>query len=379
MTSTDHRVRTNWRRCRRCVMDSTVDDISFNDEGICGYCTEFLTRYHEEIDRLQRNHKLDHLINEIKTKGEKRKYDCIVGLSGGVDSSWTLVRAVQLGLRPLAVHMDNGWNSELAQANIANLVQSLGVDLFTHVIDWEEYRQLMQAFLDSDVVDVELLYDNAMIAVNYRAAMENGVKYILAGTNSATEGMKMPASWNHLKHDGKNIRSIARSSNVKSFTTFPLMTVWRLLAYKSLKRIKWISFLDYGEYNKEAAISELQSNFLFKKYKYKHYESVFTRFYQGYLLPRKFGIDKRINHLSTLICTGQMDRKQAEEILSEDPYPDEVQLNSDITYFCKKMEWSGAMLEQYLSRPARSHFLYESDRNLWNTFKRTASLLNWVR
>ena len=164
----------NPRQCLRCVMDASADGIVFDENGVCNYCKEFLDR----------------------KSGKGKPYDCVVGVSGGVDSSWTLVEVVRLGLRPLAVHMDNGWNSELAQNNIANLVRNLGVDLHTHVIDWGEYRELMQAFFDADVIDLELLYDNAMLAVNYAQARQFDLKYILAGTNKATEGMRIPKTWN---------------------------------------------------------------------------------------------------------------------------------------------------------------------------------------
>ncbi|OXR47860.1 ExsB family protein, partial [Pusillimonas sp. T2] len=172
-------------------MDTSASDIRFDANGVCNYCTDFLARsshiIHAESGTKQRQ--LEAFVERIKREGHGKRYDCIVGVSGGVDSSWVLVQVVELGLRPLAVHMDNGWNSELAQNNIANLVQGLGVDLYTHVIDWPEYRALMQAFFDADVIDVELLYDNAMLAVNYQQAEAHGVKWILSGSNQATEGM----------------------------------------------------------------------------------------------------------------------------------------------------------------------------------------------
>src|SRR2546422_1104380 len=198
--------------CTRCVMDTSVGDIVFDAFGVCNYCTEFLERSLElrNPDTAARQSGLDTLLNKVRAAGRGKRYDCVVGVSGGVDSSWTLVQAVRLGLRPLAVHMDNGWNSELAQNNIANLVRGLGVDLYTHVINWIEYRNLMQAFFDADVVDVELLYDNALLAVNYRQAAKHGVSFILAGTNHATEGMRFPPGWNWHKLDAKHIRALAR-------------------------------------------------------------------------------------------------------------------------------------------------------------------------
>jgi len=200
------------RQCRRCVMDATAQNITFDADGVCNFCSEFTNRHQEVIHEKpeHKREKLIQLIEKIKKKGNGKPYDCVIGVSGGVDSSWVLVRAVELGLRPLAVHMDNGWNSELAQNNISNLVNKLGVDLYTHVINWNEYKKLMQCFFDSDVVDVELLYDNAMLSVNWHQARKKNIKYILAGTNLATEGMPMPKNWNWFKYDKKNIKNIAR-------------------------------------------------------------------------------------------------------------------------------------------------------------------------
>lgn len=186
--------------CSRCVMDTSAIDITFDEDDVCNYCSNFIEKYGHILNKNpdQRRHDLNTFVAQVKKQGKGRQYDCVIGISGGVDSSWALVQAAKLGLRPLAVHMDNGWNSELAQNNIANLVRGLGIDLYTHVINWTEYRSLMQAFFDADVVDVELLYDNAMYAVNYQQAAKHGIKFILAGTNRATEGMPLPENWNWL-------------------------------------------------------------------------------------------------------------------------------------------------------------------------------------
>jgi len=166
------------RVCTRCVMDQSAPDIRFDEKGVCNYCTDYLVTRERYLvsDPEQRQRRLDALLDRVRRDGRGKRYDCIVGISGGVDSSWALVKAVELGLRPLAIHMDNGWNAELAQNNIANLVRGLGVDLVTHVIDWREYRGLMEAFFAADVLDVELLYDNAMSAVNFRQAARFGIK-----------------------------------------------------------------------------------------------------------------------------------------------------------------------------------------------------------
>ncbi len=358
-----------YQRCSRCVMDTSANEISFDRSGICNYCTEFIHNYKTAYlgNANYKSNKLSTLVNTIKRRGRNKKYDCIVGVSGGVDSSWTLSEVVKLGLRPLAVHMDNGWNSELAQNNISNLVTSLNVDLYTHVINWNEYRSLLKAFFDADVIDIELLYDNALLAVNYKLASKFGVNYILAGTNQSTEGMKIPSAWNWYKFDKRNIYSIARKSGITKFKTFPSISTLDYLLYHLIRRIKWVSFLDYLPYNKEYSIQSLKSEFGFKPYSGKHFESILTRFYQGYLLPRKFGIDKRIVHLSTLIITEQITRYDAIEILKTDPYPSKVELENDILYFNKKMKYINQELAEYIKRPQVLHSSFQTEisyRNL---------------
>ena len=363
---------TNYQVCRRCVMDTTAADIEFDADGVCSYCTEFLSRSGAELakDPQVRARERDRFIQGVKAAGSGRKYDCIIGVSGGVDSSWALVQAVRLGLRPLAVHMDNGWNSELAQNNIANLVRGLGVDLYTHVIEWNEYRELMQAFFDADVIDVELLYDNAMAAVNYQQAARHGVHHILAGTNQATEGMRIPASWVWFKFDRKNIRWLGQHFRRRSLSTFPAIGTFGYLWYEFVRKIHWISFLDFFEYHKQEALDVLQKEFGYKPYPYKHYESIFTRFYQGYILPQKFGVDKRRVHFSTLIASGQMSRESAVSGLEGIAYASEKALEEDKLYFVKKMGWTLAELDAYIRRPAVAHSQYPSERPLWDRLQR---------
>lgn len=360
---------SSYQVCTRCVMDTTAHEIIFDENGVCNFCQDFLDVAGHILykDSSQRESELNEFIAKVKHDGRSKKYDCIIGLSGGVDSSWVLVQAVKLGLRPLAVHMDNGWNSELAQNNILNLVKSLGVDLYTHVIDWDEYRELMQAFFDADVIDVELLYDNAMLGVNYQLAKKHGIKYILSGTNQTSEGMKMPKEWNwHLKLDKKNIQSIAKAHGNIKIKTFPAIGVKEYLWNRFVLKIQWLSLLDFFDYNKFEAMDILQKEYGYKPYPYKHYESVFTRFYQGYILPNKFNVDKRKLHFSTLIASGQLDRESALSQLKHIPYPSQEELEIDIEYFLKKMKWSREELFKYLQRPRKSHLEYESCESLYN-------------
>lgn len=354
----------NIQVCKRCVVNATVPNTTFDSNGYCNYCTTFIEHTSHIIhkDSAQQQKDLQALVDKVKKNGKGKPYDCIVGVSGGVDSSWVLVQAKKLGLRPLAVHMDNGWNSELAQNNIENLVRGLGVDLYTHVIDWEEYRALMQAFFDADVIDVELLYDNAMLGVLYTQAKKQGLRYMLTGANKATEGIPLPDSWSWNKFDKKNIIALGKQFGNVKLKTFPALGAAEWSWYYYIKLIQFCPFLDYLPYNKFEALEVLQRDFNYKPYPYKHYESIFTRFYQGYILPKKFGVDKRIIHLSTLVAAGQMSREDALKGLEGIPYPSQRELEDDIEYFLKKMNWTKEQLDEYLKRPERKHDEFPSER-----------------
>lgn len=355
-----------FQECTRCVIDAHAADVVFDSAGRCNYCTAMLEKLatYQPTDPKVLETKLGAFIEIVRTAGRGKRYDCIVGVSGGADSAYALYLAKQHGLRPLAVHMDNGWNSELAVNNIENLVRKLGVDLYTHVVEWREYRALQQAFFDADVIDVELLYDNAMLAVNYGLATRYGVKYMLSGSNTTTEGMRVPRNYNWNKFDRKNILAIARQDGVK-VRSLPTIGVKGFAWHRLVRRTQWVPFLDYIDYNKEHCIDVLVKELGYRPYPYKHYESVFTRFYQGYLLPTKFGVDKRRLHLSSLICSGQMRREQAKELLAHSPYPDPDDLQADIEYFLKKMGWSERDLADYLARPERPHDDFDSEASLY--------------
>jgi N-acetyl sugar amidotransferase len=353
-------------------MDETAEDIVFDDAGVCNYCQGFLDKKARHIapSEEERRRRLDKLVAAIREQGRGKRYDCVVGVSGGVDSSWSLVKAMELGLRPLAVHMDSGWNSELAQNNIANLVRGLGVDLHTHVIEWPEIRGLMEAFFASDVIDVEVLYDNAMLAVNYEQAAKYGVRYILAGTNIATEGVDIPSSWNWYKSDKRNIVGISRRFGGPRLRTFPSISTLQTARYVLWNRIHWISFLDYLDYRKADALAVLERDFGYKPYPFKHYESVFTRFYQGFLQPYKFGVDKRKPHLSSLIMNGEMSRDEALGLAQGIAYPNAREMERDRRYFIKKMGWDEAKFEDYMRRPKKPHDAYPSEAALYGRLLR---------
>lgn len=356
--------------CKRCVMDTSAPNIKFDTRGYCNFCTYFEDKINNIVFSPvnEREKKKDDFVSKVKESGKGKKYDCIVGVSGGVDSSYVLHKAVSEGLRPLAVHMDNNWNSELAVNNIKNLVSALKVDLYTHVIDWPEYKKLMQGFFDADVIDVELLYDNAMLAVNYQQARKYGIKYILSGSNSATEGIPMPHGWNWYKWDKRNIKFLGKSAGVK-IKSFPSVSFVDYLFNRFAFGITWASFLDFYDYKKDEALNILEADYGYKRYPYKHYESVFTRFYQGFLLPEKFGVDKRKLHLSTLIMSNQISREAALKVLEGIPYDSIDGLARDKAFFLKKMGWTQTELQDYIARPPKSHADFPNDKQVWDLIR----------
>lgn len=360
---------TQAQTCTRCVMDTSAANISFDAQGQCNYCSDFLHRL-KQTGLVASQAERESFLQCVRRDGKGKDYDCIIGLSGGVDSSYALYLAVKNGLRPLVVHLDNGWNSELAVDNISNLVRLLNVDLYTHVIDWGENRDLQLSFFKANVIDIEMLMDNAMLALNYRMARQYKVKWILAGTNRSTEGMHMPSNWNWLKYDARNVRDIHRRYGSVPIKTHDLLSVSGFLWNRYIRGIRWTSFLDYFDYRKDDALATLQREVAYRPYPYKHYESVFTRFYQGYILPAKFGVDKRKIHLFTLVVTGQMTRDDAVEFLSQSPYPDSGQLNDDHTFVLKKLGLSQGEFDRYLLAPPVPHDAYQSEKKFWDFISR---------
>lgn len=343
-------------------MDETAQDILFNNDG-CNFCSELLILLEKQKEPKRKD--IQSLVSEIKKKGKGKKYDCIVGISGGVDSSYTLLKAVELGLRPLAVHLDNGWNSEQSQNNISKLINNLNVDLYTHVINWDEYKKLMKSYLKANVVDFDWLVDHAIIAINMKTAKKYGVEFILNGINLATEGMRLPKNWAWNLFDKKNLVSIAKLDGINSFLTYPTISVLEYVYLYKIKKIKLIPTLDYFDYDKNQATVEL-GKLGYRPYPQKHYESILTRFFQGYILPKKFGIDKRKMFFSTLIISGKMKRNEAIEELKKPTYSSESLLVSDIEYFLKKIDWDKKNFEEYINKPGIDHNYYGSEVKLYD-------------
>lgn len=365
------------RVCTRCVMDTSDPDIVFDGKGVCNHCREYdgVVRI-RLLGGVERGNRLRGLVDKIKREGRNRKYDCIVGVSGGVDSSYVAYMAKKLGLRPLAVHLDNGWDSELAVGNIEKILRKLDIDLYTCVVDWEEFRDLQLAYLKASVVDIEVVTDHAIAAALHDIADKQGIGYILSGANIVTETI-MPVSWAYRKNDLRNLKTIHRRYGKGGLKTYPMLGLSRLLYYRFFKRILTIPLLDYMDYNKKEAKRILQSEFGWEDYGGKHYESLFTKFYQAYILPTKFNIDKRRAHLSNLIYSGQVTREEALKEL-EKPVYDKAELEADKKYVLKKLGLSGEEFEDLMKLPIKRHQEFETDDWAYLPLKKLKNLYTQI-
>lgn len=344
--------------CTHCVL-STKDDryITFDENGVCNHCLDFLERSKKVMSGEPL--KFSDVIAEIKKAGAGKKFDSIIGVSGGIDSTYLALKAKEAGLRPLLVHYDNGWNSEIAVRNIEKLVTKINAPLITIVNDWEEFKDLQRSFFKASVIDVELLTDQAIQAALLNVARKNGVKYILSGDNFSTEGI-LPSSWYHWKADVANIKGIQKKFGSRKLKTYPTAGFWTRILSERFHKIKTVSLLNYLDYNRENAKQEIIEKLDWVDYGGKHFESVFTRFFQAFYLPEKFGIDKRKAHLATLICSGQITRTKAMEELSKPLYSSPQKLDEDMTYVCKKLGWTKEEFLNIVAKPAKNHLDYPS-------------------
>jgi N-acetyl sugar amidotransferase len=356
----------SYQVCEKCVMDTSDPDIKFNSEGICNHCIEYdhLHKNYFPVSSEDKAKKLELTVRKIKEHGKGREYDCIIGLSGGIDSTYVAYMVKKLGLRPLAVHLDNGWNSELAVKNIENIVKKLDMDLYTYVIDWEEFRDMQVSYLKASVIDTEVLTDHAVRAILYRLANKHGLKYILNGKNYVSEAI-LPISWISDKNDLKNIISIQKRFGNKKIKTFPQLGLLRLNYFKHIKGINYIPFLNYIDYVKSDAQKILQNELEWRDYGGKHRESIFTKFFQAYILPVKFNIDKRKAHLSTLICSEQITREEALAELAK-PLYQPLELQDEKDYIIKKLQLTHEQFEEIMQRKPKAFTDYPSYHNrLW--------------
>jgi N-acetyl sugar amidotransferase len=359
-----------YRICTRCIMDTSDSEISFDEQGVCNHCHEYERRVAAEVfPPPEGSQLLAATVAEIKHEGRRRRYDCILGLSGGVDSTYVAYLTKRLGLRPLAVHLDNGWDSDVAVRNIHNIVRKLDIDLETHVLDWEEFRSLQLAFLRASTPDSEIPTDHAIAASLYDAARKNRVRWIMDGSNVVTEIM-VPATWSHGHSDWGYINGLNDAFGERPLKTFPHYGFLELrLGYLELRPIHRFPLLNYVEYDKPRAIEILKRELDWEPYGAKHYESVYTKFYQGYILPQKFGFDKRRPHLSCLILDGKTTREEALEQI-ERPAIEPEELQRDRVFVAKKFGISEAEFDEIMALPRKTFWDYPSDeRDLPGTWR----------
>lgn len=335
------------RVCSRCLYDSTIPSIVFDANGVCQFC-----KIHDEMEKRYPlgeagEKRLADLVARIKKSGRGKPYDCVVGVSGGVDSTYTLYKAVSLGLRPLAVHFDNGWNTEIAVHNIESATRKLGVTLLTHVVDWDDFRRLQIAFLKASTSDAEIPTDMAISAVLLRTAAREGLRYVLSGHSFRAEGI-VPRDWTYF--DGRYISSVHRRFTGSARTSVPNLSLSALVWYMFGRRIQIVPFLNYMHYSKKEAGTVISKEVDWQDYGGHHHESVYTHFFQSYLLPTKFGIDKRKLGLSARVRSKEMSREEAFAVIAE-PYPEKPEL---VEYTVRKLEMTDEEFTALMAAPVKS-------------------------
>lgn len=357
-----------YRQCSISVMDNIADpNITFDEKGICNYYYEYNELAKQNLFKGNDGEtRLKELIEKIREEGKGKEYDCVTGISGGVDSSYLVLMAKKWGLRPLIVHFDNGWNSEIAVSNINNIIKNTGFDLYTIVVDWEEFRDLQMAYIKASVVDIEVPTDHAIGGTLQNLAAKYNVKYVLSGNNIVTEAI-LPPSWVYNKADYVNLMNIHKKYGTIPFKTYPLFGFKAQYVQGLSKGIQTVKPLNYIDYNKAVAKQTITKELEWRDYGGKHYESVFTKFYQAHILPYKFHIDKRKPHLSTLIFSGQISKEEALKEL-EMPLYDPKELATEKEYVIKKFGLTAAEFEQLMKAPRVEHSAFGHQQHLLERF-----------
>ncbi len=366
-----------YRICTNCVMDTTDSKILFDENGVCDHCNDFYSNVQPNWYTDERGEKqLLRIIEQIKKDGKGREFDCIMGMSGGADSSYLLHVAVKkYGLRPLVFHVDGGWNSQIAVNNINVMIEKLGLDLYTEVINWEEMKAFQLAYFRAGVANIDIPQDHAFIATLYNFAAKHKIKYILNGGNISTECVRNPLEWIYYGTDMVQINDIRKRFCDNPLKTYPFSNVLKHKFYlRYIQNIQVVKPLNYFPYIKDAAMKELESEYGWVPYPQKHFESRFTRFYEGYWLPRKFGYDTRKVQYSSLILTGQMSRDEALEKLKMPAITDE-DAKHDFEYVANKLDISLAELQRYFEQPNKSYRDYKNQESM---FELGAKILRWL-
>ncbi len=371
MTSSEYRI------CAQCIMDTSDAGISFDAQSRCDHCGNF----HDNIrpnwnPGPQSEGALQRIAEQIKAEGKHRDHDCLIGISGGVDSSYlTYVAKAKLGLRPLIFHVDAGWNSQQAVNNIEKLIGGLGLDLHTEVINWLEMQDLQLAFFKAQVPYADTPQDLAYFSGLYNFAAQHGFKYILTGGNYSTECVRQPLDWAYYATDLKHVRDIHRRFGTRELRTFPMSSIFTYKVYYRLaKGMRVIKPLDFVRYVKKDAVEELVEKFGWQTYAHKHYESRCTRFIEAFWMPEKFGIDNRRAHFSSLILTGQMTRAEALEKIAQKAY-DPQTIEQDLEYFSTKLGISSGEFRQIMQGENKSWRDYRNDKRLIDFGNRALRLL----
>ena len=368
----------NYQICKRCIMDTSDACIKFDKNEICNHCKDFdkiiVQNWHPNNLGQQ---KLKKIFDKIKNDSKKKQYDCIIGLSGGVDSTYLCLVIKKYNLRVLAVHVDAGWNSEIAVSNIEKVIKYCNFDLHTHVMNWKEIKDLQLSYLKSGVANQDVPQDLAFFSSLYHFAIKNNIKYIINGGNIATESV-FPSSWHHSAMDSINLKAIYSKYGRYKLRDFKTINFFQYyFYYPIIKKMKIIRPLNYINYNKENAIEVLKKKINFKDYGFKHGESRFTKFFQNYYLPKKFNIDKRRPHYSSLILAGQLSRNQALEKIKENLYSED-DLNQDKIFVCKKLGIGKEELEKYINDKKRSYKDFSNWDKVYKLMKLIKSLIEKI-
>jgi N-acetyl sugar amidotransferase len=355
-------------------MDTSDVDIRFDEKGVCNHCTNYFERIANRVYQGEKSDdELLQIIAKIKKAGKGKKYDCVIGVSGGIDSSYVAYKAKKRGLKPLLVHLDNGWNSEISVKNIKNLANILGFDYQSFVLDWEEFRDIQLAFLRASIPEMETPTDIAIPGALHQVAAKYGIKYIISGGNFATEGI-LPKTWHYNAKDFKYFKHIQKTFGTKKIKKFPFFGWKEEAYYKLVKGIKMVYLLNYVPYNKQEAMQILQDELGWRYYGGKHYESKYTGFVQSYIMPEKFNMDYRRATLATQICTGEVSREFALEELTHKSY-DAEKSNEEKEYVCKKLGITTQEFDKIMGDSAKIYRDYpNAEKNLefiYNIYRKT--------
>jgi N-acetyl sugar amidotransferase len=357
----------NERVCSRCVMDTSATEIAFDERGVCSFCHDFDRRIEPELRRVltpEGATRFRIAIDTIRQVGRGRKHDSLLGLSGGTDSSYLAHVAVQNGLKPLAVHVDMGWNTPLSEANVKAVADALKLDLEVVKVDWEPMREIQLAFYRAGLKNCEIPQDHVYLAVLYRVAQKHGLRYYLSGGNSATESV-LPRSWGYNAADVRHLRAVHKRFGHGTLRGLPTLPFWRrYVYYRYILPVREVRLLNLVPYNQREAKELLEREVGWRNYGAKHYESVLTRFYQGHYLPTRFGIDKRKAHLSSLVLSGQLTRAEALAELAQPAYS-EGQLSEDTASIAKTLAISVDEWKALVNSPIHQHDEFPSERWLF--------------